>query len=122
MCTNTFLRIDTNIAQINRYIMAHPMCIFNEIAAAGTLVDSFREISFLYSTFCFADYFPKFRIFWKLVAMGVPRRIPSVPFKQGLTLSVASRAPSRHTDHGSRRPSESAPGTRWLSGTVGEIV
>ncbi len=101
---------------------SHPCGVFDEVAAAGALVDALGVDALLDGPLRLPDDLPELRILRELVPVWVPRRRASVSVQERLPLPAASGTPCRQTHHGARRASKSAPGTGRLDGAVAEIV
>lgn len=103
-------------------ITSHPCGVFDEVAAAGALVDALGIDALLDCPLRLPDDLPELRILRELVPVRVAGRRASVSVQERLPLAAASRTPGRQTHHGARRASKSAPGTGRLGGTVAEII
>lgn len=86
------------------------------------MVDPLRVDALLYGSLGLSDDLSELGILRELVSVGLPRRAPTVPIEERLSLPVAPRTAGRDAHHRARCASKRASGACGLCGTVAEIT
>ncbi len=106
----------------SRLMTTHPCWVFDEVAAAGALVDALGVDALIDGPLRLPDDLPELRILRELVPVRVAGRHASVSVQERLPLAAASGTPAgRRTTEPGVHPNP-APGTSRARRTVAEII